>query len=200
MKNVRLYAVLGGLIINFALFLTKLYIGISSGSLTIYCDAVNNLGDTFACGISVFGFIMIKRLGEKQSDRAQSLCTFVISLLITATGIYFVYNGLERLMYPIPVRSSSRYLTVLCITIGIKICLGFMFRAVNRKAPSPVIKALALDSFLDCFITLAAIMSLVLISKVNYAVDGIFAIITGSAVSVSAIKNIISETKYLINN
>ncbi len=200
MKNVRLYAVLGGLIINFALFLTKLYIGISSGSLTIYCDAVNNLGDTFACGISVFGFIMIKRLGEKQSDRAQSLCTFVISLLIAATGIYFVYNGLERLMYPIPVRSSSRYLTVLCITIGIKICLGFMFRAVNRKAPSPVIKALALDSFLDCFITLAAIMSLVLISKVNYAVDGIFAIITGSAVSVSAIKNIISETKYLINN
>ena len=184
MKNVRLYAVLGGLIINFALFLTKLYIGISSGSLTIYCDAVNNLGDTFACGISVFGFIMIKRLGEKQSDRAQSLCTFVISLLIAATGIYFVYNGLERMMYPIPVRSSSRYLTVLCITIGIKICLGFMFRAVNRKAPSPVVKALALDSFLDCFITLAAIMSLVLISKVNYAVDGIFAIITGSAVSV----------------
>ena len=200
MKNVRLYAVLGGLIINFALFLTKLYIGISSGSLTIYCDAVNNLGDTFACGISVFGFIMIKRLGEKQSDRAQSLCTFVISLLIAATGIYFVYNGLERLMYPIPVRSSSRYLTALCITIGIKICLGFMFRAVNRKAPSPVVKALALDSFLDCFITLAAIMSLVLISKVNYAVDGIFAIVTGSAVSVSAIKNIISETKYLINN
>ena len=200
MKNVRLYAVLGGLIINFALFMTKLYIGISSGSLTIYCDAVNNLGDTFACGISVFGFIMIKRLGEKQSDRAQSLCTFVISLLITATGIYFVYNGLERLMYPIPVRSSSRYLTVLCITIGIKICLGFMFRAVNRKAPSPVVKALALDSFLDCFITLAAIMSLVLISKVNYAVDGIFAIITGSAVSVSAIKNIVFETKYLINN
>ena len=200
MKNVRLYAVLGGLIINFALFLTKLYIGISSGSLTIYCDAVNNLGDTFACGISVFGFIMIKRLGEKQSDRAQSLCTFVISLLIAATGIYFVYNGLERMMYPIPVRSSSRYLTVLCITIGIKICLGFMFRAVNRKAPSPVVKALALDSFLDCFITLAAIMSLVLISKVNYAVDGIFAIITGSAVSVSAIKNIVFETKYLINN
>ncbi len=200
MKNVRLYAAIIGLALNFALFLTKLYIGISTNSLSIYCDAVNNLGDTFACGVALFGFAMIKRLGEKPAERAQSLCTFVISLLIAATGIYFVYNGLERLFYPIPVQYSLNYLIVISATIAVKVLMALMFRAFNKKSPSPVLKALQLDSFLDCFITTAAVMGLVLVTKVNYAVDGIFAIITGSIISVSAIKNIVAETKYLINN
>ena len=200
LKNVRLSAAVIGLFLNFALFLTKLYIGISSCSLTIYCDAVNNLGDTFACGIAIFGFYMIKKLGETPSQRAQSLCTFVISLLIAGTGIYFVYNGIERMMYPLPVQYSLKYLAVISVTVGVKALMGLMFRAFDKKSESPVLKALALDSLLDCFITLAAVMSLVLVSKINYAVDGLFAIVTGSIISASAIKNIIRETKYLINN
>ncbi len=200
MKNVRLSAALTGLLLNFILFLTKLYIGVSSASLTVYCDAVNNLGDTFACAVAIFGFVMIKRLGEKQSDRAQSLCTFVISLLIAATGIYFVYNGLERMMYPVPVQYSALYLAVISATVLVKLLMGIMYKVFDKKAPSTVLKALVLDSFLDCFITLSAVMSLVLVTKINYAVDGLFAIITGSAITVSAIKNIVSETKFLINN
>ncbi len=43
-------------------------------------------------------------------------------------------------------------------------------------------------------------MSLVLIQKVNFAVDGIFAVITGGAITVSAVRNIIKETKFLIND
>ena len=200
MKNIRFNAAIIGLLLNFSLFIVKLYIGISTNSLTIYCDAVNNLGDTFACIVAVLGFVIIKRLGEKQSQRAQSLCTFVISLFIAATGIYFVYNGLERMMYPLPVQYSTVYLAVIIGTIFVKLLMGFMFRAFDKRAESSVLKALALDSFLDCFITLATVMSLVLIVKVNYAVDGLFAIITGSIISVSAIKNIVRETKYLINN
>ena len=130
----------------------------------------------------------------------QSLCTFVISILIAATGIYFVYNGLERFMYPLPVQYANVYAVTIAVTVLVKIGMGFMFRLFDKKSPSPVIKALSLDSFLDCFITLAALMSLVLIQRVNYAVDGIFAIITGSIISVSAIKNIISQAKYLIND
>ena len=104
------------------------------------------------------------------------------------------------MMYPIPVRCAATHVAVLSATVGVKIAIGFMFRAFNKKEESSVIKALSLDSFLDCFITLSAIMSLVLIRKVNYAVDGVFAIITGSAVTVSAIKNIVRETKSLIYN
>lgn len=36
-----------GIACNLSLFLIKLYVGISSNSLAIYCDSVNNLGILF---------------------------------------------------------------------------------------------------------------------------------------------------------
>ena len=58
----------------------------------------------------------------------------VISLLIAGTGIYFVYSGLERMMYPVPVRSMPVYLAVISGTVFVKLFMGFMFRAFDKKA------------------------------------------------------------------
>ncbi len=199
-KKIGLTATAIGFFTNFLLFLVKLYIGISSASLTIYCDAVNNLGDTFACAIAVIGFIMITKMGERQSLRTQSLLTLLISLFIAAVGLYFVYGGLRRLLYPVVVLSSTRFIIILCVTALVKVLLGIMFRAFNKKSPSSVLSALALDSFLDCLVTAASLMSLVLSSRIRYSIDGAFAIITGSIITASAIKNIINESKYLVND
>ena len=200
MKKSALVDSAAGFFLNFMLFTVKLYIGVSSNSLPIYCDAFNNLGDTFASLVAFAGFIMIRRMSEKKSLRAQSLCTFVISIFIIVTGFYFIYNGLERVLYPVPVAASRRFIIIICATIVIKLMMGFMFRAFNKKAESGVLRALMLDSFLDCFITAAALMGFVLVSRVRFAVDGTFAIITGTIITVSAVKNLISEAKYLINN
>ena len=39
-----------------------------------------------------------------------------------------------------------------------------------------------------------------LAEKINFAVDGIVAVIMGITVAVTALKTVISQTKYLINN
>ena len=199
MKNNGITAVIIGTAVNFLLFLTKIYVGISSNSLSIYCDAINNLGDTFACVIAVFGFYLIKKYSERKSARAQSLCTFVISIVIAVSGAYFIYNGAERIMYPLPVSYSHKYAIIIIATIAVKILLGIMYNLFSRKVGSPVLKAMVLDSFLDCFITLFTLLSLFLVPKVNFAVDGIFAVVTGIVITVSAVKNIKEQTSFLIN-
>lgn len=200
MKSNGIVATSIGLVANFILFLVKLYVGISSNSLSIYCDAINNLGDTFACIIAVIGFVLIKRMSDLYANRAQSLATFVISMIIAVTGGYFIYNGIERLMYPLPVSYSKKYVIIIIATVFAKIIMGAMYTLFNKSHSSAVLKAMILDSFLDCFITLFALMSLVLIAKVNFAIDGIFAIITGSIITITAIKNVVSQAKYLITN
>jgi len=200
MKKTALTAGIVGIAVNLLLFVTKLYIGVTLSSLSVYCDAMNNLGDTLACGVAVLGFSLTMQLNETKSARAQSLCTFVISLFIAVTGVYFVYNGTERLFYPIPVAYAPSYATCIAVTIGVKNILGFLFLRWNKTVCSPVLQALALDSFLDCFITAFVLMSLLLVERVNFAVDGVFAILCGTIISVSAVKNIISETKFLIHN
>lgn len=200
MKKAGFWATIIGLAINFALFLTKLYVGISSNSLAIYCDAINNLGDTFACIIGIIGFVLIKRMSALKSSKTQSLCTFVISILISASGVYFVYNGIERLFYPLPISYITEYAVIIGATIIVKILMAIMYRSFNKKADSAVLRALVLDSVLDCFVTACALMSLVLITKINFAIDGIFAIITGGIITISSIKNLVEQAKYLINN
>lgn len=200
MKKIGIIATILGVVLNLGLFFTKLYVGISTNSLSIYCDAINNLGDTFACIIATMGFVLTVKMSEIKSDRLQSLCTFVINIFIAVTGGYFVYNGLERLMYPLKIAYSTEYAIIIIATIAVKIAMGFMFSAFNKKAQSPVLKALVLDSFLDCAITLFVLIGLFLIGKLNLAVDGIFAIITGSIICISAVKGLLEQAKYLINN
>ena len=199
-KKTALAAGLTGFGVNFVLFLAKLYIGIASNSLAVYCDAINNLGDTFACVIAILGFSLAFRLGERESLRAQSLADFVISLLIAICGIYFIYNGADRLLYPLPVSYSTRYAVIISATVFVKIFLGVFFYHINKKSPSPIIKSLLLDSFLDCFITLFAVLGLFLSNKIRFAIDGYFAIFSGIAITASAIKSIINESKFLITD
>ena len=200
MNKIGIKATALGVIFNTVLFFAKFYVGISTNSLSIYCDAINNLGDTFACLIAVLGFFLARKVTELKSQKIQSLCTFVISLIIAATGAYFVYNGLQRLMYPLRIAYSEEYAYIIIATVFAKILMGLMYMTFNKKASSPVLKAMILDSFLDCAVTIFALMGLFLITKINFAADGIFAIIIGTAVTVSAVKNTIEQSKFLINS
>ena len=198
-KRTALAAVVAGAAVNFLLFLVKLYVGVATNSLSVYCDAVNNLGDTFACGVAVLGFALSRRLDARRAGREQSLATFVISIVIAVTGFYFVYNGLERLLYPLPISYSAGYAAVIAATIAVKLLLALLFHRAGKASPSPVLRALVLDSMLDCFITLFALMGLFLIVRVRFAADGVFAILCGAAVTVSAVRAVSAEARYLIN-
>ncbi|MGN1421600.1 MAG: cation diffusion facilitator family transporter [Eubacterium sp.] len=193
-------ASLFGVIINFLLFLLKLYVGISTNSLSVYCDSINNLGDTFSCAIGILGFYLVIKLDEKRGRRTQSLASFVIGAVVTVTGAYFAYSGLERLMYPTHISYLVNYAVLILLTVFVKLAMGIFYLHTDKRAPSPVIKALALDSFMDTFVTLAAFLGFTLAEKINFAIDGIVSVVMGITVAATALKTVVSEAKYLINN
>ncbi|MGN1201646.1 MAG: cation diffusion facilitator family transporter [Eubacterium sp.] len=188
-----------GFIANFILFLVKLYISVSSNSMSIYCDAVNNLADTLFCIVALAGFIIILKLDERRSKRVQALASFVIGIALVAVGFYFAYSGIERLMYPTAVSYSKKYALLVALTIAVKIVMGIIYIFINKKQASPVFKTLILDSFLDSGITLVALVGFTLATKINYAIDGVFSVIIGIAVAVSAFKTVAEQTKFLVN-
>ncbi len=193
-------AAIFGFSVNFILFLIKLYVSISSGSLAIYCDGINNLGDTLSCIIALVGFILAIKLNERKSNRAQALASFVIGLILAFTGAYFAYNGVERLMYPVQISYIYKYAILIAVTVFVKLIMGIVYLYVNKKHPSPVYKTLIMDSFLDCAITFSTLLSLTLSVKINFAIDSILSIVIGITVAISAVKTLIAQCKYLIND
>ncbi len=199
MKKHYLTAAIAGIAVNFVLFTVKLYVGNASYSLTIYCDAVNNLGDTFSCVLALLGFILALRFGDDlRSKRTQSLIAFVISLIIAFTGLFFAYRGLDRLLYPSGVVYNTKYAWLIVSSVFAKAALGVLLVRLNKKSPSPIISSLALDSFLDCLVTLFTLTGMMFVTKVNFAFDAYFAFLCGGIITAQAVKCIIKETKFLI--
>ncbi|MBR0112290.1 MAG: cation transporter [Clostridia bacterium] len=188
------------LALNLALFITKLYVGISTGCLAIYCDGINNLADSLSCGVAVFGFAMAARLDEKQSMRAQSLVSFVTALAVALTGAYFAYQGAEKLLYPTLVSFRVNYAVLIAVTAVVKLFMAFMFRRADRGIPSPVFKTMMLDCFMDFGITLCALMSFGLSEKLNFAIDGLVSVLIGVIVAIGAIKTLKEQIVFLIKN
>ena len=200
MKKAGVLAAVFGICANFGLFLAKLYVSISSSSLSIYCDAVNNLLDVGSCALALLAFLLLSRLNDRQSLRAQGLCTFLIELIIAGTGIYFFYNGLQRALYPIPISYSYKYAAVIGATIIAKALMALIYSRFNKRIDSGIIRALVLDCLLDCGITAFTLIGLIVVPKIGFAADGIFALVLGAIISASAIKDVIKEAKKLIND
>ena len=200
MGKVGIKTAVFGVLCNFILFLIKLYVGISTTSLAIYCDSVNNLGDTFSCLIAILGFaFVLKTNNEKKGDRIQSLSSFVIGIIVAVTGASCVYTGLERFMYPVQVSYSIRYALLICVTAVVKLAMGLIYMRIDEKSPSPVIKTLILDSFLDFGITVSTVCGLFLVEKLNYAVDGVLGIAIGISIVISSSKSVWQQAKKLVN-
>lgn len=178
--------------LNVALFSVKLYVGLSANSISIYSDAVNNMFDSLS---GLAAFICFAALLSSTSEAARAIIkkseqffSFVMSVIILLTGLYFAYNSLERLFYPTPISYLTHYLVLLLITVAVKLIMFFAYRGVYRVTGSPIIKVMAADSILDFFITLATVMSLTVSQYAEFAVDAVFGIVISIALIISALK------------
>ena len=178
--------------LNVALFSVKLYVGLSANSISIYSDAVNNMFDSLS---GLAAFICFAALLSSTSEAARAIIkkseqffSFVMSVIILLTGLYFAYNSLERLFYPTPISYLTHYLVLLMITVAVKLIMFFAYRGVYRVTGSPIIKVMAADSLLDCFITLATVMSLTVSQYAEFAIDAVFGIVISIALIISALK------------
>lgn len=189
MKKTYSYAVIAAAV-NIGLFFTKLYIGLSSDSVAIYADSMNNLLDSGVCVAAIIGLMLISR--QKSEDypfgmgKAEDLVEFIISVAITVSGFYFGYVSFERIMYPMPVWFSVQYAVIIGVTAIIKLALALFLR--QNKNGGGIIRGIATDSLMDFFITLCSLVSFTLSSRIGYSADGVAGVIISIIMTVQGIK------------
>lgn len=113
-----------GLLCNLLLALVKLYVGISSNSLAVYCDAVNNFGDALLCTAVLIAVLFLCAQSGQIRRRAESLLTFCIGLVLFVAGAYFFYSGVDRILYPLPIAYLKKYAVLLACTVPVKVFFG----------------------------------------------------------------------------
>lgn len=188
--------------VNLILFFIKFFIGIRTNSLCIYTDSVNNLMDTLSALLAAIGVFFLSRPKTENFPfgfgRLEYITGFIMSVIMTAAGLSFAYGSLERFFAPTPVWFSAKYAVIVGVTCLVKFAMGIVLSFKYKKDRSPVLKTVMMDSFLDCGITLAALVSFTLTNMTGILLDAFIGLAISIIIAVSGIKLIIFSLSPLI--
>ncbi len=191
-----------GVVINVLLSATKLYVGLSSNSITIMLDATNSLFDVITCIITIIAFCILLAPRSKSTPfgygRSEYLAGFVVAVVAVVVGGMFFIRSLNRLAMPEPIYFGWQNCVLISVAVPVKLGVGLFYYFSNRKIKSKALKAIMLDSFLDTGITLTSLISFAISSKVDYAVDAIIGIIMSVVVVIFAIKMVWDNIKCIV--
>ncbi len=201
-KNRESYGIrimIAAVVINLCLFFFKYYVSVSTASICIYTDALNNLFDSLFCIVAIFGFYFAKKGKSKKFPlgfgRAEYLANFIISAVLVALGCIFLYNCISQLMYPVPVSFRVVYAYTLGLTVFVKIGMGIMFSLAGRKCDSGLIKSMRFDSFCDAAITSVTVISYILCTVTRFNIDAFLGIVISVVIIVNAVKLLVNSIK-----
>lgn len=166
-----------GIALNFLLFIGKYFVGTISGSIAIVADAFNNLSDAGSSFITMVGFMLAGREPDLKHPfghgRFEYVSGFIVSILILLMGFELMKSSLLKIVNPKPVDTSYLAMSILLISILVKVYMAVYNYQIGKKINSEAMRATALDSLSDTISTAVIMVAMVIMRYAKVNIDGI---------------------------
>jgi len=181
-----------GIVSNVLLFVMKLIVGIISGSISVIADAVNNLSDSASSVITLVGF----KISQKPADdehpyghaRMEYVSALFVSLIIIFIGFEFFKESVSAIFNPVKNSFDAFSVTILVVSMLIKLWQGAFNRHVGKKINSVALVAASYDSIGDVIATGVVILGIAVSMIFDVTVDGYFGLAVASFIIYSGIR------------
>ena len=191
-----------GIAMNIFLSALKLVLGLITASVAIMADALNNLSDAGASGISMVSF----KLSAKPADRdhpfgharIEYISSMIVSFIILLVGFEMLLDSGKRILGFSEGESpdfSIISMVILGTSILCKLWLAFFYRHVGKKINSTVIMAASTDSLTDCISTTAVLVSSIIVRITEIEIIDSIVGLGVSFLIIAAGARILNETK-----
>jgi ferrous-iron efflux pump FieF len=148
---------------------TKLLIGLLTGSLAVLTSAIDSLLDILMSGFNMMAIHHAEQPADEQHayghGKFETLATIFQSIVIALSGAWIVYEAIQRLIVPHPIRHSSLGIAVMCISMFASFLISRHLRSVANTTDSSALAADALHFSMDVYTNLALLIGLLLISR-----------------------------------
>lgn len=177
----------------FILALSKFFVGMLSGSMTVVSSGLDSLLDVF---MSAMNFLAIKKADQPADEdhpyghgKAESIAASIQALVIIFTGGFIIYKAAQKFFLKETISYSVLDLGVMCLSLSFSLVISTVLRRVGRRSESNALLADALHYTSDLYSNSAAILAIVLAYYTHMVFfDILFAIITGLIIIFSATK------------
>lgn len=190
-----------GIFCNIFLCVSKLLIGVMSGSISIISDGFNNLSDCASCFVTILGYKMAAKPADKDHPfghgRMEYLTSLVIAVVIIVVGFELLKNSFDKLIHPTSLEYSNVALAVVIISIFVKIWMGLFNKKLGKRINSSIMLATSKDSMNDVAATSATLIALVGSLWTDFPLDAIMGILVSAFIFISGF-GIVKETVDLL--
>ncbi len=183
-----------GILSNMFLAVLKIILGILVGSISILADGVNNLTDSASSVATLIGFHLAKHPADPEHpfghERIEYITGVVISIFILIIGFFLGENSIKRIISheTMDINNFILLISLLIISIGIKIWQGLFYRSCSKKINSLPLMANAQDSFNDVFATTFVLISILIFYFFEINLDGWFGVAVSLFIIINGIK------------
>src|SRR5205085_1287387 len=149
------------------LIIIKTITGFLTGSISVWASLLDSAMDIFASVVNFFAVRAASRPADEDHTyghgKAESLAGLFQALVITASGIYLIYEAIRRIRQPHDI--TSEWLGIGTMVIAITVSLGLVarLRKVARKTESPALASDAVHYASDIYTNGSALVALVII-------------------------------------
>ncbi|MBU7010907.1 MAG: cation-efflux pump [Theionarchaea archaeon] len=165
------------IVVNFALFLVKLAIGIHIKSIAVITDGFHSLSDIITSVVVIFGFRTAQKPPDKEHPfghgRFEEIAALIISLLLILAGIEFFILSIERLYKPQVVKGNFFFFMVILLTFFIKEGLARYSTHLSHKIHSHALLADAWHHRSDALSSIPVAFGVLASSYGIYSIDSL---------------------------
>ena len=152
-----------GILANVFLAAFKTVVGLTSNSIAIVMDAVNNLSDAASSIITIIGTKLAGKEPDKKHPfgygRIEYLSAMIISLLVLYTGITAFVESVKKIMHPDTPDYSALALVIVAVAVAVKIVLGRYVKHVGETVNSDSLINSGEDATLDSVISASTLVA-----------------------------------------
>ena len=152
-----------GILANIALAAFKAVVGLTSNSIAIVMDAVNNLSDAASSVITIVGTKLAGKEPDKKHPfgygRIEYLSATIISLLVLYAGITAFTESVKKILHPDTPEYGSAALIIVAAAVVVKLLLGRYVKSVGEKVNSDSLKGSGEDATLDSVISASTLVA-----------------------------------------
>jgi ferrous-iron efflux pump FieF len=148
--------------------------GLLTGSISVWASLLDSAMDIFA---STINFVAV-RAGSRPADedhayghgKAESLAGLFQALVIAASGIYLIWQAVERLMRPRATSYEWFGMATMIIATTTSIALVRRLRRVARETDSPALHSDAIHYVTDIYTNMSALVALLIVRLTNWQI------------------------------
>lgn len=212
-NGIGILAAIIGIITNFILIVSKLSIGLIINSVSIIGNAIDSISDFGANVITLLGFKIASKPADSKHpfghQRVEYVSGLIVSLLICFIGGSLLITSIEKLIEneAFSITNNLFYitLTILIITIIIKLYQYSVYSKLSKLIKSENLKDNAVDSLTDIITSVVIIVGLIInyLLYINnkscpFSLDGALGVIEAILILISGIKLTKAQTDLII--